>query len=244
VSARLAEKVEEIARARVEELLVSKRLSAKIEEVAQRHAEAVASGAVEALLSSEAFKNAVDARARARAEEAFSSVKAGASPEAIEAAAEKVLARRGESFGKAQSAALDPDSLEKTLVPLVSSLVKQVIQDEQAVANKIRSIVAEEVQNAPVAGTDRDEIQLRRLVDAEISRYESVAQPTEKALAEQAASIARSESMQQMLEEQFSVLRASLKKDVIEELERIAAANKKKAADGGKGPSGPMPPRK
>jgi len=229
-SARLAEKVEEIARGRLEELLTSKRLAAKIEEVAQRHAEAVASGAVEALLSSDAFTRAVDARARARAEEAFASVKAGASPEAIEAAAEKVLARRESQSGvRTKDPMLDPGFLEQQMVPLVSSLVKQVLSDEQAVANKIRSIVNEEVSKVSPGNADRDEIQLRQLVDAEIARYENVAQPSEKMIAEQAAAVARSEVMQQTLEEQFNVLRAALKKDVIEELERIAAANKKKA---------------
>jgi hypothetical protein len=244
-SARLAEKVDEIARARLEELLVSKRLSAKIEEIAQRHAEDVANGAVEALLSSESFQKAVDARARARAEEAFASVKAGASPEALEAAAEKALARREKETSGKFDKLLDPEALEQKLVPLVSSLVKKVIADEQAVANKIRSLVADEVAKvAPGGGADRDEIQLRKLVDSEISRYESVAQPNEKVLAHQAEVIARSDVMHAVLDEQFNVLRAALKKDVIEELERIAAANKRRVQDSKTSGQFKIPPNK
>lgn len=235
-SARFAEKVEEIARARLEELLTSKRLAARIEEVAQRHAESVASAAVEALLSSDGFLRAVDARARARAEEASASVRAGASPEAIEAAAERALARREKDAPGKLDRLLDPAALEERLSSLVSSLVKRAIADEGTIQGKLRALVAEEVARHGAAPMDRDELQLRRLVDTEIARYEAVAQPTEKLMAEQADLIARSEALQAALDERFEVLRAAAKKDVLEELERIAGGTKKRAD--GRPPSG------
>jgi hypothetical protein len=228
-SARLAEKVEEIARARIEELLSSKRLAARIEEVAQRHAENVVSHAVEALLSADAFKQAVDARARARAEEAFAAVKSGASPEAIEGAVDRVLGRRDkESSGRGEKL-LDPEALERRLVPLVSSLVKASLSDEQAVQNKVRNMVAEEVNRA-AAGMATDDEHVRRIIGAEIARREAMAQARETGdgLSDRATAIANSDAMKAVLDEHFKLLRAGIKKEIFDDLERIAKANRTK----------------
>lgn len=218
-SARLAEKVEEIARGRVEELLVSKRLAARIEEIASKHAIEVANNAVEALLSSEAFKQAVDQRARARIEESLSTVKSGSSPEALEAAVDKALARRndqGATSGK--FAAFDPSLIEAQLGSTVTSLVKETLSTDAAVHNKMNSIIAAEVSRAAKAHAV-DEDQVRRLVATEVAarRDEHVPDPNE-----QAQAVAQSEAMKAILEEQFELFRAKVKTEVLDDLTRRA----------------------
>jgi stalled ribosome alternative rescue factor ArfA len=219
-SARLAEKVEEIARARLEELLVSKRLAARIEEVASKHAIEVANNAVEALLSSDAFKQAVDQRARARAEEAVMAVKSGSSPEALEAAVEKVVARRenAPSGATGRFAAFDPSLIEGQLGSLVTSLVKQTLSSDAAVTNKMSSIIAEEASRA-AAERAVDESQLRLLVAAEVSQQmqANVLDPAERAQV-----VIRSDAMKSLLEEQFQLFRATVKQEVLEDLTRRA----------------------
>src|SRR5579883_1387234 len=228
-SARLAEKVEEIARGRVEELLVSKRLAARIEEVASKHAIEVANNAVEALLSSDSFKQAVDARARARAEEALSAVKSGASPEALEAAVEKVVSRREEKGGTTgKFNAFDPGMIEQTVGPMITSLVKETLSSDDSVVNKLNALIAQEVAKAQAANAV-DEEQVRRLVAAEVQAHHE-ANPQDPA--EQAQIVLQSDAMKAALEEQFELFRAKVKTEVLEDLTRRANEYRMKSSGG------------
>ena len=225
-SARLAERIEEVARVRIEELLVSKRLAARIEEIASKHALDAASNAIEALLSSDNFKHSVDARARARVEEAMGAVNSGSSPEALEAAVEKAIARRDHAgSGSGKFAAFDPSLIEAQLGALVASLVKQTLSSDAAVANKMSSLVGQEVKRAQ-AETAVDEQQVRVLVAQEVSArmQESVLDP-----AERAKTVIGSDAMKAFLDEQLQLLRASLKQEVLEDLTRRAAEYRQKS---------------
>jgi hypothetical protein len=229
-SARLAERIEEVARTRIEELLVSKRLAARIEEIASKHALDAASNAIEALLSSENFKQAVDARARARAEEAVGTVKSGSSPEALEAAVEKAVARRdkdGSTSGK--FAAFDPSQIEAQLGPLVTSLVKQTLSSDTAVANKMTALVGQEVKRAQAANAV-DEQQVRLLVVQEVAEQmkANVLDPSERA-----QTVISSAAMKAFLDEQLQLLRATVKQEVLEDLTRRAQEFRQKS--GGRG---------
>jgi len=224
-SARLAEKVEEIARARLEELLVSKRLAARIEEVASKHAIEVANNAVEALLGSEGFKQAVDARARARAEEALSAVKSGSTPEALEAAVEKVVQRQQQGGNSGKFAAFDPSLIEAQLGSLVASLVKETLSDDKSVTNKMASLISQEVARAQAA-TAIDEQQVRLVVASEVSAQmqQNVLDPAERAQV-----VIQSEAMKNLLDEQFRLFSASVKQDVLEDLTRRASEFRQKS---------------
>src|SRR5581483_5099414 len=199
---------------------------ARIEEVASKHAIEVANNAVEALLSSDAFKQAVDARARARIEESLATVKSGASPEALEAAVDKALTRRdqpGAASGK--FAAFDPSLIEASLGSMVVSIVKETLSGDESVSNKLHSLIAAEVAHAAAAHAV-DEEQVKRIVAAEVTAQHAASAPDP---AQQAQVVAQSEAMKAVLDEQFELFRAKVKHEVLDDLTRRANEFRSKA---------------